>query len=81
MSIIITIVVGFIVGLIARAIMPGNQSMGLIMTTILGIVGSLVALALGALGFGLVFLGLAALLRIHQVTDAVRGGVRRLRRS
>ena len=43
MGIIITIVVGFIVGLIARAIMPGNQSMGLIMTTILGIVGSLVA--------------------------------------
>ena len=43
MSILITIIVGFIVGLIARAIMPGNQSMGLIMTTILGIVGSLVA--------------------------------------
>ena len=43
MSIIVTLVVGFIVGLIARAIMPGNQSMGLIMTTILGIVGSLVA--------------------------------------
>ncbi len=43
MGILITIVVGFIVGLIARAIMPGNQSMGLIMTTILGIVGSLVA--------------------------------------
>ena len=43
MGIIVTIIVGFIVGLIARAIMPGNQSMGLIMTTILGIVGSLVA--------------------------------------
>ena len=43
MSIIVTIIVGFIVGLIARAIMPGNQNMGLIMTTILGIVGSLVA--------------------------------------
>jgi uncharacterized membrane protein YeaQ/YmgE (transglycosylase-associated protein family) len=43
MGIIITIVVGFVVGLIARAIMPGTQSMGLIMTTILGIVGSLVA--------------------------------------
>ena len=43
MSIIVTIIVGFIVGLIARAILPGNQSMGLIMTTILGIVGSLVA--------------------------------------
>ena len=37
MGIIVTIIVGFIVGLIARAIMPGNQSMGLIMTTILGI--------------------------------------------
>ena len=43
MGIIVTIIVGFIVGLIARAIMPGNQSMGVIMTTILGIVGSLVA--------------------------------------
>ena len=43
MSIIATIIVGFIVGLIARAIMPGNQAMGWIMTTILGIVGSLVA--------------------------------------
>ena len=43
MGLIVTIIVGFIVGLIARAIMPGNQSMGLIMTTILGIVGSLVA--------------------------------------
>ena len=43
MGILATIVVGFIVGLIARAIMPGNQAMGWIMTTILGIVGSLVA--------------------------------------
>ena len=43
MSIIVTIIVGFIVGLIARAIMPGNQAMGWIMTTILGIGGSLVA--------------------------------------
>ena len=43
MSIIVTIIVGFLVGLIARAIMPGNQAMGWIMTTILGFVGSLVA--------------------------------------
>ena len=54
MGIIVTIIVGFIVGLIARAIMPGNQSMGLIMTTILGIVGSLVA------GYGGAALGLYA---------------------
>lgn len=49
MGLIVTIIVGFIVGLIARAIMPGNQSMGLIMTTILGIVGALLALILKAL--------------------------------
>jgi len=35
--------VGFVVGLIARAILPGSQSIGIILTTILGIVGSLVA--------------------------------------
>ncbi|MCJ9711223.1 GlsB/YeaQ/YmgE family stress response membrane protein [Bordetella hinzii] len=39
MSIIIMIIVGFVVGLIARALMPGDQSMGIIMTPILGIVG------------------------------------------
>lgn len=47
MSIIITIVIGFIVGLIARAVMPGNQSMGFILTAILGIIGSIVATYLG----------------------------------
>jgi len=47
MSFIIMIIVGFIVGLIARAIMPGDQPMGFIMTTILGIVGSVVAGFLG----------------------------------
>ncbi|MVW71047.1 MULTISPECIES: GlsB/YeaQ/YmgE family stress response membrane protein [unclassified Bordetella] len=47
MSIIIMIIVGFVVGLIARAIMPGDQSMGIIMTTILGIIGAVVAGFLG----------------------------------
>ena len=47
MSFIIMIIVGFIVGLIARAIMPGKQSMGFILTTILGIVGAVVAGFLG----------------------------------
>jgi uncharacterized membrane protein YeaQ/YmgE (transglycosylase-associated protein family) len=35
--------VGLVVGLIARAIKPGNDSMGWIMTIVLGIVGSLAA--------------------------------------
>lgn len=35
-------IVGIVVGLIARFIMPGAEHMGLIMTGILGIVGSFV---------------------------------------
>ena len=36
------VIVGFIVGLIARAVLPGADHMGFIATTIVGIVGSLV---------------------------------------
>ncbi|WP_198969627.1 GlsB/YeaQ/YmgE family stress response membrane protein [Xylophilus sp. ASV27] len=43
MSIIGTLIVGLIVGLIARAIKPGDDSMGWIMTIILGIAGSFIA--------------------------------------
>lgn len=43
MQIVWMVVVGFIVGLVARAIMPGTQSLGILMTALLGIVGSLVA--------------------------------------
>ena len=35
-------IVGIVVGLIARAILPGAQSMGILMTGVLGIVGSIV---------------------------------------
>lgn len=43
MGIIWTIVIGFVVGLVARFIYPGKQGMGIIMTTLLGIGGSLLA--------------------------------------
>ena len=36
------IITGFVVGLLARALLPGGDQMGLIATTILGIVGSVV---------------------------------------
>ncbi|HYF21581.1 MAG TPA: GlsB/YeaQ/YmgE family stress response membrane protein [Ramlibacter sp.] len=56
MGIIGTIVVGFIVGLLARAIKPGNDRMGLIMTTLLGIAGAFLAryagMAMGWYGEG-----------------------------
>lgn len=52
MGIIATIIVGFVVGLIARAIMPGRQSLGFILTTVLGIVGAVLAGYIGqALGW------------------------------
>ena len=43
MGIITTIVVGLIVGAIARFVLPGEQKMGWIMTCLLGIAGSFVA--------------------------------------
>jgi uncharacterized membrane protein YeaQ/YmgE (transglycosylase-associated protein family) len=43
------IIVGFIVGLIARAIMPGAQALGFIMTTLIGIGGSIVGGLIGRL--------------------------------
>lgn len=36
-------IVGFVVGLIARAVLPGTQKLGFILTAVLGIVGSYVA--------------------------------------
>jgi uncharacterized membrane protein YeaQ/YmgE (transglycosylase-associated protein family) len=47
LSIIGTIIVGLIVGLIARAVKPGDDKMGLIMTTLLGIAGAFLARYLG----------------------------------
>lgn len=37
------ILIGFVVGLLARFLKPGNDRMGLIFTTLLGIAGALVA--------------------------------------
>lgn len=53
MSILWTIIIGFLAGVIAKFIMPGdNEPSGFIMTTILGIVGSILASYLGqALGW------------------------------
>ncbi|ACL59803.1 GlsB/YeaQ/YmgE family stress response membrane protein [Methylobacterium nodulans] len=48
MSILWTIIIGFIAGVIAKLIMPGrNEPSGFILTTILGIVGAFVATFLG----------------------------------
>ncbi|MDM0047074.1 GlsB/YeaQ/YmgE family stress response membrane protein [Variovorax dokdonensis] len=43
MSIVWTILIGFVIGLVARAIKPGDDSMGIIATTIAGVLGALAA--------------------------------------
>jgi len=63
MSIILFLVFGLVVGLLARALMPGRQSMGWGMTALLGVIGSFVG------GF------LVALITDTRVTDFNTAGV------
>ncbi|AMP00683.1 transglycosylase associated family protein [Collimonas arenae] len=52
MEILWTIIVGFIVGVIAKFLHPGRENMGFIVTTLLGIAGSFLAGYVGqALGW------------------------------
>ncbi len=53
MGIIWTILIGFVAGIIAKFIMPGdNEPQGFILTTLLGVIGAFVASWLGqALGW------------------------------
>jgi uncharacterized membrane protein YeaQ/YmgE (transglycosylase-associated protein family) len=48
MGILLTILIGFVAGVIAKFLMPGdNEPSGFILTTILGVVGAFVATYLG----------------------------------
>jgi uncharacterized membrane protein YeaQ/YmgE (transglycosylase-associated protein family) len=52
-SIIAWIVLGLLAGMVAKAIMPGGERVGLILTTVLGVVGALLGGFLArALGLG-----------------------------
>lgn len=62
MSVLLFLVFGLVVGLIARAVMPGSQRMGLIATMLLGVVGSFVG------GF------LASLVTDNRITDLHTAG-------
>lgn len=47
MHLVWTILIGFVAGLVARAVMPGNNPMGFFLTAALGIAGSLIATYVG----------------------------------
>ena len=63
MGILLFVVFGLIVGVLARAIMPGTQSMGWLATALLGVVGSFVG------GF------LISLVTHNRVTDMNSAGM------
>ena len=74
-SILWTILIGFVVGVIAKLLHPGRENMGIIVTTLLGIAGSLTATFLGRLvgfykegeaaGFFMALVGAIVLLVIY----------------
>lgn len=63
MSILLFLVFGLVVGLLARAIMPGRQKMGWIATMLLGVIGSFVG------GF------LVSLFTDRRITDLNTSGI------
>lgn len=77
-------IIGFVVGLVARAVLPGDQKLGMIMTAVLGIAGSFVAnfagQALGwyqagtAAGFIASVVGAIVLLLVYAVVSKAGGG-------
>jgi uncharacterized membrane protein YeaQ/YmgE (transglycosylase-associated protein family) len=49
MHLLLFLVFGFVVGLIARAVMPGTQKMGILRTTLIGAAGSFIGGLIGNL--------------------------------
>jgi uncharacterized membrane protein YeaQ/YmgE (transglycosylase-associated protein family) len=47
MHYVYVIVIGFVVGLIARFLLPGRDAMGFIITTVVGVAGALLAAYVG----------------------------------
>ncbi len=81
MSYVWMAVVGFVVGLIARAILPGTQSLGIVLTAVLGIAGSFAAGFVGqslgwyAAGQGAGFIGsVVGAVVLLFVLGKVKGG-------
>lgn len=83
MSILFFILFGLIVGLLARAIMPGKQSMGLLATALVGIAGSFLGGFIGNLAYHRPFLEphssglIGSILGALIVLAIVTGGRRR----
>ena len=83
MGILWTILIGFIVGLVAKFLMPGRDPAGFIITVIIGVVGSVIATYLGrglgfyqvgeSAGFIAAVLGAIILLVIYRAVTGKKG--------
>jgi uncharacterized membrane protein YeaQ/YmgE (transglycosylase-associated protein family) len=88
-SIILAIIVGAIIGVVARLVMPGKQNIGMIMTVVIGAVGGLIGSAVasqfgyhnanGGIAWIPFFIGVGAaviLIAIYQAVTGRRSGTR-----
>jgi uncharacterized membrane protein YeaQ/YmgE (transglycosylase-associated protein family) len=88
-SIILALVVGALIGLVARLVMPGKQDIGMIMTVVLGALGGLIGSwvaskfgyhnANGGIAWIPFFIGIGAAIVLIAIWETVRG--RRTRRT
>jgi uncharacterized membrane protein YeaQ/YmgE (transglycosylase-associated protein family) len=77
MHILVTIIIGLLVGIVAKLLMPGRDPGGFIITAVLGIVGAIIATYLGramglygpneAAGFIGAVIGAVILLAIYRL--------------
>jgi uncharacterized membrane protein YeaQ/YmgE (transglycosylase-associated protein family) len=72
MGIIAWVILGLLAGLIARAVLPGDDSVGVIVTAVIGIVGALVG---GFLSELLGFEGLGTFFELRTWIIAVAGAM------
>lgn len=83
MGILWTILIGFIVGIVAKFLMPGRDPAGFIITVLIGVVGSVIATYLGramgwyevgeSAGFIAAVIGAMILLFIYRMVTGKRG--------
>ncbi len=83
-AIIWTVIIGFIAGLLARALKPGDDKLGYIMTAVLGVAGSFLANFIGqslgwykhgdSAGFAASVVGAVLLLVIYGFVKAKSSG-------
>lgn len=82
-SIILAIIVGAVIGVVARLVMPGKQNVGMIMTVVIGAVGGLIGSAVasqfgyhnanGGIAWVPFFIGVGAAIVLIALYEAVTG--------